>query len=109
MARYLLERFLPTATEGAPASLGDAALAACAGVRLLQTIYVPDDEVCFYLLESDSLELVRQASSDAGLPFDRVHVVQTGGDGPTENRSLTDDQALALARRSPREADLPPP
>jgi type IV secretory pathway VirJ component len=103
MARYLLERFLPAPGAGMPLSLEDAALAAHAGVRLLQTIYVPDDEVCFYLLESDSLELAQQAGRDAGLSVERMHLVETGGENPADSTtSLTDRQAAALARRVSR-------
>jgi hypothetical protein len=44
-------------------------------VRLLHTFYVPDDEICFHLFESESAELVKQASVAAGLELTRVQRV----------------------------------
>lgn len=41
-------------------------------VRLLQSIYVPEDETGFYLFQALSLEAVREASARAGLHFDRI-------------------------------------
>ncbi len=81
MGDYLVERFL--ASADAPGRGGDAADAAFAvpGVRGLQTIYVPDDEICLYLLESESIELVERASQAAGLTVDRIHAVQRSGCG----------------------------
>lgn len=89
-----------------PAAFDGATLAAHPAVRLLQTIYLPEDEVCFYLLESDSLEQVRRASADAGLPVELIHQVCTSDHGLPCTASLTNEQALALARapRSRRRA-----
>jgi uncharacterized protein DUF4242 len=41
-------------------------------VRYLRTIFVPEDETCFYLYEADSLEHVHEAARRAELPFERV-------------------------------------
>jgi len=76
MGHYLGECFLAASASNtlAPSAL-DAAFAP-SGVRVLQTIFVPDDEVCLYLFESDSLERVRQASAAAGISIDRLHPVE---------------------------------
>ena len=41
-------------------------------VRFLRSLFVPEDETCFYLFEADSAESVRAAAQRAGLRFDRV-------------------------------------
>lgn len=46
-------------------------------VRLLRSIFVPEDETCFVLLEAGSLEAARRAARRAGLPFERLAEVDT--------------------------------
>ena len=41
-------------------------------VRCLRSIFVPEDETCFYLYEAASADHVRAAVERAGLPFERV-------------------------------------
>ena len=41
-------------------------------VRYLRSIFVPEDETCFFLYEADSAEAVRLAAARAALPFERV-------------------------------------
>ena len=41
-------------------------------IRLLRSILVPEDEVCFYLYEAGSAEAVHEAVRRASLPFGRV-------------------------------------
>ena len=41
-------------------------------VRYLRSIFVPDDETCFYLFEAASLEGVRAVADRAGLRFERI-------------------------------------
>ena len=41
-------------------------------VRLLQSIFVPEDETCFYLFEAHSDSAVREAANRSGLLIDRV-------------------------------------
>lgn len=60
----------------------DAAVRACDAVeelrrehmpiRLLHSLYVPEEETCFYLYEAGALEQVREAARRAALPFDRL-------------------------------------
>jgi hypothetical protein len=41
-------------------------------VRFLRTIFVPEDETCFYLFEASSAGTVREVGARAALLFDRV-------------------------------------
>jgi Protein of unknown function (DUF4242) len=41
-------------------------------VRYLRSIFVPDDEICFYLYEARSADGVREAASRAALAFERI-------------------------------------
>jgi Protein of unknown function (DUF4242) len=40
-------------------------------VRFVRSVFVPEDEACFYLYEAPSAEVVRQAAWRAALPFAR--------------------------------------
>jgi hypothetical protein len=50
-------------------------------VRYLRSIFVPEDETCFYLYEAASAEAVRRAASRAELSFERVIEAVAGSDG----------------------------
>lgn len=41
-------------------------------VRFLRSIFVPNDETCFYLFQAPSIEAVRQAAERAGLRVERI-------------------------------------
>jgi len=91
--RYLVELYFSRA--GSDGLAAAAALARSAAetmaleglhVRWLRTIFVPEDETCFYLYEADSAELVRQAGARAGIAFERVLAV-TESELPTDVRS----------------------
>jgi hypothetical protein len=41
-------------------------------VRYLRSIFVPEDEICFYLFDAPSAEGVREAASRAALAFERI-------------------------------------
>jgi hypothetical protein len=41
-------------------------------VRYLRSIFVPEDETCFFLYEADSAGIAREAARRAALPFERV-------------------------------------
>lgn len=78
MARFLVESYLPSGSRdslAADAARLRAAAARLERVELLSTLYVPDDEVCFYVFESESAELVAEVSRTAKLEFDRVQPV----------------------------------
>ena len=40
-------------------------------VRFVRSVFVPEDEACFYLYEAPSAEVVREAARRAALPFAR--------------------------------------
>jgi hypothetical protein len=41
-------------------------------VRFVRSIFVPEEELCFYLFEANSKEVVREAAELSGLHFDRI-------------------------------------
>lgn len=52
-------------------------------VRYLRSIFVPEDETCFYLYEAASADAVRTATERAALPIERVveAVPESNGEG----------------------------
>ena len=44
-------------------------------VRYRRSIFVPEDETCFYLYEAPSIDAVREAAQRAGLRFERINPV----------------------------------
>jgi hypothetical protein len=47
------------------------------GARLIQSLYVPEDELYLYLFEADSVADVRRAAAHAKLLVDRVRAVES--------------------------------
>jgi Protein of unknown function (DUF4242) len=41
-------------------------------VRFLRSIFVPEDETCFYLVRAASADAVRAAAARSGLLFERI-------------------------------------
>jgi hypothetical protein len=41
-------------------------------VRFVRTIFVPDDEICFFVFEADCAAAVKRLAEEAALPIDRV-------------------------------------
>ena len=41
-------------------------------VRLVRSIFVPEDETCFLLVEADTAETVHEAATRAAVPFERL-------------------------------------
>jgi hypothetical protein len=79
MAEYLLERY--ASRSDAVAVEADAERARREAerisgegtpVRLVRSIFVPEDETCFYLYEAESLDAVLAAARRAELPIDRI-------------------------------------
>lgn len=56
-----------------------------ADVRLLRSMFLPDDEICFLVFEAESSEAVARLAEQAALPIDRVVRTELGrGDGGAE-------------------------
>jgi hypothetical protein len=79
MAEFLVEFYAPKGSgDAVEAGAMRARLAAeelrQAGthVSFVRSIFVPEDETCFYLFEAATLDVVRVAARRAGLPFDRI-------------------------------------
>jgi hypothetical protein len=75
MSAYLVEAYVPgTATGGARDVAARAAAAAegLAGVTLISTLLLPEDETCFLLYEAVSAELLGEAGRRAQFPWQRV-------------------------------------
>jgi len=79
MAEYLVELYLSRADVAAvERGAARARLAAeeltreGRPVRYLRSIFVPEDETCFYLCEACSAEVVREVARRATLTFERV-------------------------------------
>jgi hypothetical protein len=79
MDYFLAERYL-SALAAASILRGDAARVQAAArslgaLRLLQAVYVPNDETCFYLFQADSAALVERAGAEAGVALERIQQV----------------------------------
>ena len=79
MAEFLVELYVPRAdaaavTRGAERTRRVAEAMTLDGtpVRYLQSIFVPDDETCFFLYEAVSADAARRAALGAALTVDRV-------------------------------------
>jgi hypothetical protein len=94
MAEFLVELYVPR-TEGAAveSSSRSARLAAeeltAAGrpVQYLRSIFVPEDETCFFLYEAAEAVDVADAARLASLPFDRVVRAIDGRDRDGHDRA----------------------
>jgi len=79
MAEYLVELYQPRlgadAISDAVERVREAARTLTAEgtpVRYVRTVFVPQDEVCFYVYEAESAEAAGEASRRAGLTIERV-------------------------------------
>jgi hypothetical protein len=75
MSHFLVEVYTPRETANFVADVSLAAEQAsqeAPEVRLLQAIFVPEDETCFYVYSSSSAAAVGDAATRAGLRFDRI-------------------------------------
>jgi hypothetical protein len=73
---FVVERFLPALTPEqvrAQAKREAAVLAApTTDVRHVRTIYLCDDELCFSVFEAPSIEALRCANDQGGMPYERI-------------------------------------
>jgi len=79
VAEYLVETYVSrTGAESVPVCAERARRAARqlmrqgTAVRYLRTVFVPEDETCFYLYEAASEEVVREAAHRAELRIERI-------------------------------------
>jgi hypothetical protein len=56
------------------------------GVRSLCAFFVPEDEICIYVLEAASRDAVTDAGRRAGVAFDRVSAARFVHGSPTTHR-----------------------
>lgn len=75
MTHFLVESYLPPGAE-LPVAVDEAAGAEAHRARLLQTLYAPDDELCYCLFEGESAREVESLSRAAGLAVDRLVMVR---------------------------------
>jgi hypothetical protein len=92
---FLVEIYAPCEMPSAAARVEGASRAADqvsqAGVdvRLVRAIFVPEDDISFYLFESSSADAVREAMTRAGLRFDRITEAVSTHTKPTRLRGGT--------------------
>lgn len=83
VSEFMVEVYVTT--EAARAVPGSEEVAAAAEqltregrrVRLVRSIFVPEDETCFYIFQAQTSDAVREAATRAGLRFDRVRKAVT--------------------------------
>jgi hypothetical protein len=79
MTDFLLEFYVPRSDDTAVIAASDRARCAAAElrrrgtpVRYLRSIFVSEDETCFFVYEAESADNVRHAARLAGLPSARI-------------------------------------
>ena len=94
MTKFLVELYVPKTNCAAVAVEAERLNRAAAEltaegrpVRLVQRIFVPEDETCFLLVEAATTENVRETARRAALRIERV--VETAADTTTQERSNT--------------------
>jgi hypothetical protein len=79
VATYVIETFLPRTRAGgleaSTARLRTAVAAASTSehpARHVRSFFVPEDELCFHVVEAPSIEATREISRQAGLSPERI-------------------------------------
>ena len=79
MAEFLIELYVSRTNAGLVEQSAERARLAAEAmtsegmpIRYLRSIFVPEDETCFLLIEAASAESVREALGRAQLPFERL-------------------------------------
>jgi hypothetical protein len=65
-SHYIAETYLPRRSAALPQPCPGE------GVRSLFVLFVPEDELCLYIFEASSPDMVTDAGRRAGVQFDRV-------------------------------------
>jgi Nickel responsive protein SCO4226-like len=95
VAEYLIETYVARTDTDAVGRGGELARAAAeellregTAVRYLRSMFVPEDETCFYVCEADSADAVRAAAERAALSAARVVAAETVPNGSQDDSSL---------------------
>jgi hypothetical protein len=79
MAEFLVELYVSRVDAGAVARGAERSRRAAAEltregtpIRYVRSVFVPEDETCFYLYEASCADAVKEAARRAALPFERV-------------------------------------
>lgn len=91
MAEFLLEFYVSRPDSGVVAHGAERARIAAkqlardgTPIRFVRSIFVPEDETCFYLYEAETVEAVREAARRAALPLERIVEAISESQGATE-------------------------
>jgi len=102
MAEFLVELYVSGAgADGADHETRRARCAAAAltaegrPVRLVRSIFVPEDETCFLLVEAETAEAVHEAANRAAVPFERVLATAGHTDHETKESDMSTAEAIA--------------
>ncbi len=71
MPTFLVESYLPGAESSAAATVA-ALVGSRSGTRHRWSLLLPEEEICFHVLEGQSAEVVREATLRAQLPCQRI-------------------------------------
>lgn len=103
MAEFLVELYLSGAdADGVDRETRRARCAAAAlsaegrPVRLVRSIFVPEDETCFLLVEADTADAVHEAANRAAVPFERVLATAGRTNHETKENDMSTTEAIAL-------------
>lgn len=91
MAEFVLEHYVSRSDGDAVGNRAERARLAAEElsregqpVRYLRSMFVPDDETCFFVYEAASIETVREAARRSALSFERlVEVISAEGTAST--------------------------
>ncbi len=79
MAEFLVELYVARTDAGAVGVSAARARAAAeeltregTPVSYVRSIFVPEDETCFFVYEADAEDIAREAATRAGLRFERI-------------------------------------
>jgi ubiquinone/menaquinone biosynthesis C-methylase UbiE len=103
MAEFLVELYLSGAdADGVDRETRRARCAAAAlsaegrPVRLVRSIFVPEDETCCLLVEADTADAVHEAANRAAVPFERVLATAGHTNHETKENDMSTTEAIAL-------------
>ena len=76
MTSYLVESYTPAASPVAEIEARARHAAGGTAVRYVRSIFIPDDEICFHLIDAPSVESVEAVIRYAGISAQRIAEVQ---------------------------------